>query len=254
MTTLVLLPGMDGTGDLFEPLVNALSEAVSVKVVAYPPDAACGYGALQNLAEAALPTEGSIFLLGESFSGPIAIALAAKHPGRVKGVVLCCTFVRNPRPCLAPFKFMAALVPVSKLPIGVACAVLLGRYATWELRTALGHALAKVSGAAIRARLQAVLAVDARADLERVVAPILYLRAREDRLVPKHAADLIKEVQPSLQVIDVEGPHCLLQASPMAAARLIDAFIRAVEPLPAPNHPLPSRPQTAVGPGGRTNA
>lgn len=238
MTTLVLLPGMDGTGTLFDPLINALSGAASFKVVAYPPTAPNNYGAVQKIAEAALPADESIVLLGESFSGPIAISLAAKHPKRIKGLVLCCTFARSPRPYLAPLKGLAALVPIKQLPSGVACAALLGRYATRELRHALGTALAEVSGAAFRARLKAALSVDVTADLVRVTAPMLYLRASEDRLIPKHASDLIKQLQPSAQVMDIEGPHCLLQAAPKAAAQAILAFMRSVQPPPAEPQPV----------------
>lgn len=233
MTTLVLLPGMDGTGTLFDPLVNVLSGNASLKVVAYPPVAPAGYGVLQDFAEAALPADESIILLGESFSGPIAISLAAKHPDRIKGVVLCCTFVRSPHPYLAPLNFLAAWAPIKQLSLAFACAALLGRYATPELRRALGAALAMVSGAAIRARLKAVLSVDVSADLARVTAPILYLRATGDRLIPKHASQLIKHLQPSTQIIEIEGPHCLLQAAPTAAAQAIHQFMHVVEPRPA---------------------
>lgn len=233
MITLVLLPGMDGTGTLFDPLINALSGNVSVKVVSYPPAAPDGYDVLQNLAEAALPADESIILLGESFSGPIAISLAAKHPKRIKGVVLCCTFARSPRPCLARLRFLAALAPIRQLPITFASAALLGRYATPELRRALRTALGMVSAAVIRARLQAVLLIDVSADLVRVETPILCLRASEDRLIPKNASDLIKQLQPSAQVLEIAGPHCLLQASPAAAARAIQEFMRSIEPPPA---------------------
>jgi len=232
MTTLVLLPGMDGTGTLFDPLANSLSGAAALKVVAYPPAAPNGYRALQNFAEAALPADESIILLGESFSGPIAISLAAKHPDRIKGVVLCCTFARNPHPYLAPLGFVAALAPIKQLPLAFACAALLGRYATPELRSELGAALARVSGAALRARLQAVLSIDVSADLARVTAPILYLRASEDRLIPKRASDLIKQLQPSAQLKEIEGPHCLLQAAPAAAVQVIREFLGVVEAWP----------------------
>jgi len=233
MTTLVLLPGMDGTGTLFDPLANSLSNAAALKVVAYPPAAPNGYGALQTFAEAALPADESFILLGESFSGPIAISLAAKHPNRIKGVVLCCTFARNPHPYLAPLSFVAALAPIKQLPLALASAALLGRYATPALRSALGAALAMASGAALRARLQAVLSVDVSADLARVTAPILYLRASEDRLIPKRASSLIKHLRPSVQVREIEEPHCLLQAAPSAAAQAIREFIGVVEPWPA---------------------
>jgi hypothetical protein len=77
MVTLVLLPGMDGTGTLFEPFVAALGHEFAVKVVDYPRAEPLGYEQLELFATAALPSEGPLILLGESFSGPIAVALAA---------------------------------------------------------------------------------------------------------------------------------------------------------------------------------
>lgn len=38
MVTLVMLPGMDGSGKLFEPLIGALGNEFTLLVVTYPPD------------------------------------------------------------------------------------------------------------------------------------------------------------------------------------------------------------------------
>ena len=64
---LVLLPGMDGTGELFAPLVQALNPAVSTIVVRYP-DESLDYPEHERVAVAALPTDRSYVVLGESFS------------------------------------------------------------------------------------------------------------------------------------------------------------------------------------------
>jgi pimeloyl-[acyl-carrier protein] methyl ester esterase len=208
MTTLVLLPGMDGTGLLFDPLVKALSGTLPFTVVAYPPTAPAGYADLQAFAESAMPSDESIVLLGESFSGPIAIALAAKYPKRVKAVILCCTFARCPRPFLAPLRSLAAWAPIKQLPMAIACAALLGRHATTELRCALNAALSKVSASALRERLKAVLSVDVSAELARLAVPILNLRASDDLLVPKHAGDFNSRAQQNRMARILSGPHC----------------------------------------------
>lgn len=228
MTTLVLLPGMDGTGLLFGPLVDALAGKLQVHVVRYPSAAPAGYSELERVAEACLPTEGPLILLGESFSGPIAISLAAKHAGRVAGLILCCTFVRSPYPSFSKLSSLAALAPVRWVPTGVAAAMLLGRFETPQLRAALGEALAAVSAHALRSRLKAVLSVDAASALSRISAPILYLVASEDRVVPTSAGDAIHAIQPAVRVVQIAGPHCLLQAAPAEAARVIRQFVEAV--------------------------
>ncbi len=102
MITLLLLPGMDGTGDLFEPFAAALGSEFTVKVVRYPASEPLGYVELEAFArDRSFPAEGPFVILGESFSGPIAISLAASCSSRLKAVILCCSFVRNPRPLFA---------------------------------------------------------------------------------------------------------------------------------------------------------
>ena len=226
MITLVLLPGLDGTGTLFDQLVDALQGAVPTKVVAYPPDLAVGYETLELIAERLLPQQGPIVLLGESFSGPIAIALAAKHPDRIKGLILCCTFVSRPRPLLAPFSFLAKIAPIKALPVCISSIPLLGRYSTPDLKTRLKAALASVSGAVLRTRLQAAMSVDASKELMHVKVPVLYLQALHDWVVPRRVASTIKQIQPHTAVVEVRGPHCLLQAAPTETAQLIREFMR----------------------------
>src|SRR5688572_28354175 len=112
MVTLVLLPRMDGTGELFAPFVAALGPDQSVVVVRYPTDRTHCYAELEPIARAALPIDQPFVLLGESFSGPVAISIAAAPPHQLKGLVLCCTFARNPYPWFSPLRALAALLPL----------------------------------------------------------------------------------------------------------------------------------------------
>jgi demethoxyubiquinone hydroxylase (CLK1/Coq7/Cat5 family)/pimeloyl-ACP methyl ester carboxylesterase len=224
--TLVLLPGMDGTGSLFEPFVAALGNEIAIKVVAYPTTEPRGYEQLESLALAALPPEGPLVLLGESFSGPIAVALAASCPQRIKGLVLCCTFVRNPMPWLAAFKWFAGILPVACVPMTVMSYFLFGRFSTPALRKALERALAQVSPAVFRARLKAVVSVDVSSRLAEVKVPVLCLRASQDRFISPSVSSQIARLCPQTKILAIEGPHCLLQAAPHEAARAIIGFVR----------------------------
>jgi hypothetical protein len=82
---LVLLPGLDGTGDLFQPLLSRLDRSIEPVVVRYPLAEPLGYEALTSIARRALPTTGPYVILGESFSGPIAVQLAAERSGELRG-------------------------------------------------------------------------------------------------------------------------------------------------------------------------
>ncbi|WP_211482717.1 alpha/beta fold hydrolase [Duganella sp. CF458] len=220
MTTpiLVLLPGMDGTGELFTPFIQALGGEFDVRVVRYPGDHCGGYEQLEEVARAAIPLDRPYLLLGESFSGPLAISISASAPGQLLGLVLCCTFARNPRPGLSALKPVIGAVPFKALPSGW----LVDR----PLRAAFERALEQVSTPALRARMRAVLAVDVCDRLRACAVPILYLRAKRDRLVPLAAASLITKIKPAAKVIAFDAPHFLLQTAPEHAAREVAAFVR----------------------------
>ena len=96
MPKLILLPGMDGTGELFGPFLNALRNRFNAQVIRYPTDLALGYQELSTFVRNALPVDEPYVFLAESFSGPIAIAIAAEAPPSSRGSILCCTFARNP--------------------------------------------------------------------------------------------------------------------------------------------------------------
>jgi len=76
MVTLVLLPGMDGTGELFSKFIETLAPGTESIVVRYPTTGALGYAELERIARSKLPTDRPFVILAESFSGPIGILLA----------------------------------------------------------------------------------------------------------------------------------------------------------------------------------
>lgn len=229
MITLVLLPGMDGTGTLFEPFVEMLGARFSVKVVRYPTTEPMGYAELEAVARAALPTEGPFVILGESFSGPVAIALAASCSSRLKGLILCCSFARNPYPFFSTFKSFVGALPVSKVPRSVMSYFLLGPFATDSLCLALSRAIAQVSPSAFRARFKAVLTADVSEKLSAITVPILYMRASQDRVVPRSSSTHIALLNPRTRIVDIEAPHFLLQAAPAEAAQVVGNFVEQVE-------------------------
>lgn len=228
LVSLVLLPGMDGTASLFTNFVAALGSEFKTVKVAYPTEGALGYPELEAVALAALPA-GPYVLIGESFSGPIAISLAASASDQLKGLVLCCTFARNPRPLFGSLRPLVDFFPLALAPVSVLARLLLGRFSTQALRLALEKALAQVSVPALRARLKAVLAADVCAKLSAVKVPVLYLRASQDLVVPASASRRVAQLNPRTKVVEMEAPHFLLQAAPSESARVVAAFVREAQ-------------------------
>lgn len=225
--SVVLLPGMDGTGDLFAPLVKALSPDVPTVVVPYP-DRPLDYPAHERLVAESLPKKGPYVLLGESFSGPIAISLAARAPNGLLGCILCASFVRSPRRLLSVLGPLLRLLPPQQVPGAITTYFLMGRFATPELRWLQAETLKKVSPEALVARLMAIASVDVTDTLRSLSKPTLYLRATEDRLVPIRAATTFSKLAMTGRVVSIEGPHLLLQANPSMAAAAIRQFIRDI--------------------------
>jgi pimeloyl-ACP methyl ester carboxylesterase len=176
---------MDGTGDLFAPLIDAFGDTIACTVVRYP-DEPLDYAGHEAIARAALPTHRPYVILGESFSGPIAVSIAGSEPPGLVGYVLCASFVTCPRTVL-------------KL-----------------LRPFLGLGSAK----------RAMADVDVRELARRISLPGLYPRATEDRMVPRSAGDEFAGLARNARIVEIEAPHFVLQARPLEAARAISEFIR----------------------------
>ncbi len=227
----LILPGMDGLGIALEDFVAALAPELEAVVVAYPNDRPMDFAAHVAFARANLPGDRPFILLGESYSGPVAISIASTAPSGLMGLVLCCTFARNPRPGLSWLRRFVRFVP-ARVPVAVPSWFLLGPFSNQRLRSALGATLAQISPDALRARLASVMDVDVTALVARIQVPILYLRATRDRIVPPRISDEIMRQNPRIRIVDVEAPHLLLQTAPATAAGLLKSFVKdiAVEP------------------------
>lgn len=228
MTTLVLLPGLDGTGDLFEALRTQLSPTIAVRVLSYPGDAMLDHGQLADLVMAQLPRRGPFALLGESFSGPVAAAVAARCAPTA--LVLACSFVHSPHPRLRALAPLLAWLPRPSRLIGPLSWALMGRDATPEWRGALAQALERVDPAVLRFRAGLALRADARAHLAAVTCPVLYLQATRDRVIRPRCAQDVLRAQPRTVVVPIAGPHFLLQTKAAEAARAIEAFLGSMGP------------------------
>jgi pimeloyl-[acyl-carrier protein] methyl ester esterase len=168
-------------------------------------------------------------LVGESFSGPIAVSIAATNPRGLRGLVLVGSFVETPRLALRWLSAFIDVLPTHNGPSWLTEFLLLSRWATPELRQGIADAMAKVSRVAVRARLREIAHVDVSAELSKIPAPILYLRATHDRLVPRSSADRVVSIAPHAKVLEIDAPHMLLQCAPAECAKAILDFTREAD-------------------------
>ncbi len=222
---IVLLPGLDGTGELLKGLSEQLAGHRPVELFDYPLDRQMSYAELVTYVVKRAPNRRFV-ILGESFSGPIAIEIAETDP-RVSGLVLAGSFARHPLPAqLAP---LAWALDVRWVPRRIVAAALMGLRAAPEIEAQLNGVLAKVPREIVRARLHEALRVDKRDQLRRTKCPLLCLHGRQDRLVRKKSVDEITDARPDGEVHWLDAPHMLLTTHAATAAGIINQFCSELE-------------------------
>ena len=224
--TLVLLPGLDGTDVFFRPLLKALPGWILPMVVQFPTAGANEYSDLLRLVRSALAETPACYVLGWSFSGPLALMLAEAEPGKVRGVILASTFVRPPRPMYVRLRWAAVTPAVWMFRFGKRLPVWLSRSASDRLRRDKTETWRRVKASMVAARIRALLQVDARERLKECSASVLCLAGSDDGIVPHSNLKEITRVQPSVQVRMIEGQHFALYTNPNAAADAIADFMK----------------------------
>ena len=228
---LVLLPGMDGTGDLFADFVRALPVKFDAVTVRYPIDRRLTYVELESIAEAAFPEREPFVLLAESFSTPLAIQIAALNPPNMRGLVLCAGFARSPVQGWKRYisALIARIVTRIQLPGLALTHFLVGPNALKLLLSSVRVAISRVEPDVLSFRLRSVLGCDVRRELNRVAVPILCLRAKNDRLVPEWCAEEIRCTSAHAIIETIDGPHLLLQREPEKSAAAITWFVQQLK-------------------------
>ena len=226
MARIVLLPGMDGTDAFFRPFVARCPPTVNVQTFEYERFDAPSYEALCEHVAATLPDD-DLFLLGWSFSGPLALKLAARGIRRLRGVILVTTFVWRPVRFLPPWcKVFARPSLFTLYPMASMGQALVQGYSTPELRALQSEAFAKTTPRSLAARVRMLLEVDVRSELRSCPVPILYLRAQHDRAIHRRHGEMIVADAPRATLVDLPGPHLCLATHPADAWAAIAPFLR----------------------------
>jgi pimeloyl-ACP methyl ester carboxylesterase len=227
--SLVLLPGMDGTGLLFAPFVRALPEWVKPVVVSYGGAQPLDYVGHLEQVMAALPHAEPFVILGESFSGPLALMAAARRPKGLCGVILSATFIDWP-----------LLLPVWTARLAVALGVfrlkstpfffrtVLGKNASAELKELFPVVLARLTPETLAARAKAVMTVDCTEELRTCPVPVLALISDRDRIVSSQCGERMQRIRPDLEITRFDAPHLILQLATAAAVERVCRFLATV--------------------------
>ena len=216
----ILLPGMDGTGILFKPLVEKLPGDIETEVISYPPNEKLSYTQLAEYVIKKLPAQDDYLLVAESFSGPIAFLIAQKRPSNLKSIIFVASFLHSPRRFLNAIKLLPLTI-FFHLPIPnfIIKGVLFGKGMQDEVTLLFKESLRQVSKKVLAFRFREI--ANLSLSLKSVGIHCSYIQATNDKLVPPSNLEAFKKVIQDITVVPVSGPHFILQANPVACAEVI---------------------------------
>ena len=217
---LYLAPGFHGTGELFGPLVSALDGNVSPQLISYPENLGPSLDAYVDFLAGQIDHEKPYLLLGESFSGPVALSLLARGAESCKGLLLIATFISNP----APFPTLLATTLLSPFlgirpPRWAICRYLVGRNGPSDLVDCLCKIASTLKRRIVLERFQILRQLRLR-DYD-PWCPCHYMRAEGDELVSSAKSDELVAHVAGCTVSSVPGAHLIAQHSPEVVAAQI---------------------------------
>ncbi len=222
---IILLPGLDGTGLFFTPLLSFLDKE-KTQVISLPLSADQSYEALTDHVRSQLPKDDFI-LIAESFSGPIGVYLAKTQLTNLKAIVFVATFMSPPSKFLLKVFSNFPLQLIFTLPFSsfFLRRILLGNNASEDSLKYFRRVLLSVPRRVIRQRLQSIDTLKISAFRSNI--PTYYIRATDDRLVPAKKLGEFQDTFKEIRLEAMKGPHFILQNCAEKCAELIRKIIQA---------------------------
>lgn len=226
------MPGIDGTGQLFYRQIPTLERRFAVSTTRLRDDAESMDDLVADLHDAVsrlAPGGGRIAIVGESFGGALTLSYALAHPERVERLVILNSFahVEPGRLWLAYHALRATPWPMMRV-VRRLNARRMHSPGTDQQEIARVHDLMRATTrAGYLSRLRILRRYDVRERLASLRAPVLYLAADGDTLVPAvQQARLMSGLSPqaSMRVLEGHGHSCLV-APGMDLAAIIDEWV-----------------------------
>ena len=186
----VLVPGMDGTGQLFYRQTGPLARSYRVATYALRDSAPSMDRLVADLAQVidqVAPDERRAIVVGESFGGALALSFALAHPERLSALVILNSFS-----CFLPrIRLHLAIAGLRILPWHTMG--LVRRLTAFRLHSRHTHhdevrrfmeLTAQTTREGYIGRLRILTQYDVRERLHEMQVPTLFLAAEQDHLVP----------------------------------------------------------------------
>lgn len=220
---LILLPGMDGTGQHFEHLIAQFPLPWHATILNLNHLVSNTYDA-QIQAAVSLVGNESVVVVAESYAGPIAYELAKRLPHQIKHIVFIASFIT----CPAPLAKLAAKLPSwlwrpNFIPFSIANQCLFGGCGTRENFQALKRVVLKVGVKTLAERMNNIARL-APPNFHLSV-PVTYIRPELDYLVNSRTVKLLASFCQNYREFTVKGGHFLTLTQPHICFELLANII-----------------------------
>lgn len=209
---IILLPGLDGTGLMFDPFLERAPSDVTLVVIPLDENEDETF---RGQAERTVSLLGNdrIILLGESYSGRIAYELCKLAPDKIAHCIFAASFLSN----RSFFSRFASVLPLSVVqrrlvPKALMSFILFHNKGSEELLELFYKSVSKVRASTIKKRIRNVASL--KSPTGTIDIPCTYIRATEDRIVSKSAVNDFRKVCSTLCEHEVAGGHFILQSNP----------------------------------------
>lgn len=221
--TVVVFPGLDGTGTLTEAFADGDWQGHPVRIIPIPKEGPQDYPSLVAAISPSLPA-GRLIVIGESFSGPLAMQVAAREKNRVNALVIVGGFCASPAPsglALMPLRPLFLMTP----PAHLLKKFMVGPDAGKELVALLTSTLQSVPSTTFANRARVVLALVEEDCPVTPGLPVLLVQAQHDALISWEHQSRLERHFPEAQVTWIDSPHLLLATHPDPCRAAIIGFL-----------------------------
>jgi pimeloyl-[acyl-carrier protein] methyl ester esterase len=225
---IVFMPGLDGTGLSFGPLLPFIPAQTNITIVRYPHDKLLSFEEMVECAATQIPEGISPVIIAESFSGPVAVQMIASGRIQARALVLCATFAKSPHPVMwRVTRFLRLPLLIRPDMPRLFFKIIIGNdKLITDLLPLWRKVHADVPARVMDHRLGLINQIDVTKFLTKLSMPCLYLQATNDRIVPSSCLNVFKRCISHLEVKTIKAPHFILQAQPQACPTAIDEFLK----------------------------
>ncbi len=221
---LVLMPGMDGSGLLYQPL-SAKLKRLGLEHQIEPLNPHQDKWAYIDYLEQKYSSQTQpLALVAESYAGHIATQIAIRGKLNIQKMVLMATFLQKPTRLTQLEKLLpTSLIQKPPLPNLLLGKALFGKNSNQELLDLFFQAMDEVTSNQLTQRIRDMRQLTA--PNEQLSTPALYIQASDDWLVPARNYQPFKKVFSNLGFSQLNGSHLIAQTQAEKCAFLIDSFV-----------------------------